>query len=53
MIYYTWGSKVWHRMLNFIMSDMRQQEMRHKSNRVVSAISPLLGIETSIAQRLY
>ena len=48
----TWGSEVLHRLLNFIMADMRKEQMMHKSNRVVSKIHPLLGIETSFVESL-
>jgi len=49
---YTWGSKVLHRLLNFIMADMCKQKIVHKPSHVVSAICPLLGLETSIGQNL-
>ena len=49
---YTWGSKVLHRLPNLIIVDICQQNMIHKSNHVILAMSPLLKIETNIGQKL-
>ena len=49
---YTWGLKVFHRLLNFIMADMCQHKMRHKSYHIILMLHPLLGIEKTIFQSM-